>query len=177
MKNPFASWGFTLLELLVVMAIIGGLIALVFPFFRQALGAARTTLCAANLRQIGMETRQYTLDHNGLMPVLYNRADKTDKVPALDTHLMPDGADPRIMRCPADHRGLYENTGTSYFWNFTVNGQSVDTLFSIIGGKEALRIPLVFDKEPFHMDIPDKVVILYADGHVARELKFSLSEE
>ena len=67
--------------------------------------------------------------------------------------LPPAATRPGVFRCPADDRGLYATSGTSYFWNFLVNGQDIGRLFSLAGGTEPDRIPLVSDKEPFHPEL------------------------
>jgi prepilin-type N-terminal cleavage/methylation domain-containing protein/prepilin-type processing-associated H-X9-DG protein len=54
--------GFTLIELLVVIAIIGILAALLFPVFAQARESARQTVCASNMRQLGLAMRLYISD-------------------------------------------------------------------------------------------------------------------
>jgi len=167
---------FTLIELLVVMGIIALLAGLLFPIISRSLASARTTQCLSNLRQIAIAIPAYMHDHNGCLPVLQNRASTNDPVPALDTVLLPAMSGSRgVFRCSADNKHLFESTGTSYYWNFTVNGQTVSGLFSIIGGDKPTRVPLVSDKEAFHPDTPDRVNILYADGHVSKELRFSTS--
>jgi len=58
---------FTLVELLVVMAIVGIMIALLFPAIQAAREAVRKTSCQNNLRQIGIATLNYH-DANRTLP-------------------------------------------------------------------------------------------------------------
>jgi prepilin-type N-terminal cleavage/methylation domain-containing protein/prepilin-type processing-associated H-X9-DG protein len=167
---------FTLMELLVVLGIIAILAALLFPAFQRGRASARASACIGNLRQIGFALQMYVNESNGRMPVLQNRASTNEPLPALDTVLLPQVAGGRqVFACPGDDSDLFASSGTSYFWNFTVNGQELHRLFSIAGGSELTRIPLVSDKQGFHPYQKDRVNILYADGHVAKEIQFSTS--
>ena len=59
--------GFTLVELLVVLAILGVLAALLLPVFSAARRSARMVTCVSNLRQIGLALQLYHGDW-GRMP-------------------------------------------------------------------------------------------------------------
>ncbi len=56
---------FTLIEMLVVVAIIGILASIMMPSLQNALGTARTLSCANNLKQIKISLVQYENDYNG----------------------------------------------------------------------------------------------------------------
>ena len=60
--------GFTLVELMVVVAIIGSLIGLLLPAVQAAREAAQRTACANHLRQIGFGVTRYCDDHRGEFP-------------------------------------------------------------------------------------------------------------
>ena len=55
--------GFTLLELLVSLAIVSMVIALVLPAVQQAREAARRTECRNHLKQVGLAVFQYAESH------------------------------------------------------------------------------------------------------------------
>lgn len=63
--------GFTLVEILVVVAIVAILVALIFPSVQASRESARRTQCFNNLRQIGAAIRAY--EHsNGFLPAGYS---------------------------------------------------------------------------------------------------------
>lgn len=61
--------GFTLVELLMVIAIIAILAAILFPVFAQAREAARTIACLSNLKQIGLSVHMYAQDYDESFPM------------------------------------------------------------------------------------------------------------
>lgn len=60
--------GFTLVELLVVMAIVAMLIALLMPALKNARESARSIACGSNLRQLGIARLTYAADYRSVMP-------------------------------------------------------------------------------------------------------------
>jgi len=60
--------GFTLLELLVVVAIIATLAALIFPAYSAAREKAYQTKCLNNQRQIAMAIHTWMIDHDSMYP-------------------------------------------------------------------------------------------------------------
>ena len=66
--------GFTLVELMIVVAVIAVLTALLLPALRLGRELARETVCMSGLRQIGMASTAYSADNRG--------------------YIVPTGADP-----------------------------------------------------------------------------------
>jgi prepilin-type N-terminal cleavage/methylation domain-containing protein/prepilin-type processing-associated H-X9-DG protein len=116
--------GFTLIEVLVVMAIISVLAAILFPVFSRARGKAVQTTCLANLQQIGLAFAMYASDYDHILPGYDNRShptfdtsplgmvydnvgeganvsDSVPSTPALGT-LWPYIQNEQILVCPAD---------------------------------------------------------------------------
>lgn len=87
--------GFTLVEILVVFAIIGVLIALITPAVKGARESARRAVATKFGNEIGLAAHMYADDHNGQLP---------SAVMDLVTSGYLD--DPRVLKDPNDPRGL-----------------------------------------------------------------------
>ena len=64
--------GFTLIELMVVIAIISILASILFPVFSKAKDKARSAACLANLKQIGTAALMYTQDWDSCFPLSWS---------------------------------------------------------------------------------------------------------
>ena len=104
---------FTLLELLVVIAVIGVLAALLLPALAQARHQAQRTTCLNNLRQLHLLLHDYALDRDGGVPLGYRGGRKqwnTMIYAAEGNRLLLLGhlyrerilEEPRLLYCPAE---------------------------------------------------------------------------
>jgi general secretion pathway protein G len=107
---------FTLIELMTVIALIGTLLAMLFPVFAKVREKARQSVCSSNLRQIGIAVALYAQDYDDLYPYGADPVDKftgawgvtPTKDPVLSTMpLLHDVLAPYIRsrdvwRCPSD---------------------------------------------------------------------------
>lgn len=163
--------GFTLTELLVVLAIIAVLAGVLFPLGRGILTKSQKLRCQTNLRGIGLALDEYTNDHHGRLPELRSmRSSLSANIPVLETVLEDYCSNPEIFRCPAD-REFFKKSGSSYAWNNVVSGTALAQM-DFFGSNNAAKIPLVGDKEAFHGD-KDGTNLLYGDFRSHDEVKFS----
>jgi prepilin-type N-terminal cleavage/methylation domain-containing protein len=66
-KNSYLPAGFTLIELIVVLAVIAILMSMVYPMYTGISERAKATKDLSNLRQIGIATQTYLNDSDGVL--------------------------------------------------------------------------------------------------------------
>ncbi|MHC4796569.1 MAG: prepilin-type N-terminal cleavage/methylation domain-containing protein [Planctomycetota bacterium] len=71
-KHRGRGRGFTLIEVLVVVAIIALLAAILIPSLRQARVQANIAVCKANCKQIGTIVATYRSEHKTHVPIMFN---------------------------------------------------------------------------------------------------------
>jgi prepilin-type N-terminal cleavage/methylation domain-containing protein len=133
MKHDNTKWerGFTLIEILVVIAILALLMGIVYAVLGPAREQRRQAACMSNLRQIGQALTMYRSDYDG--------ADATDQpLEWWQVGLPPEAAftlvdrgyikDKRILHCPSEHDPESGRAFSSYamdYLNWVVESRGV----------------------------------------------------
>lgn len=168
------GWAFTLLELLVVLAVLSILAALLLPTLGRARESGRAAACMGHLRQLGLALQMYVDENGQRFPRMRDRPleahgwPEVEPLPPPHEVLADHLQSPGVFRCPSDDQRVYERSGSSYGWNSLLNGQPAHDpeMFGIRFG--VTRVPVMFDKERFHRARGEGrgVNYLYADGSI-----------
>ena len=132
-RLPRRRPAFSLLELLVVLAVVAVLLGLLLPALTGARDAAKAVACLSNLRQVGVATEAYTEDHADHLPyavvtgVGASGGGVLSWDDLLDPHLggtltptereaplRPASSPAGVLRCPADDAEPVDAAARSY---------------------------------------------------------------
>jgi len=153
-----ANRSFTLLELLLVIAVIIILASLLLPILNKAKEAGKQALCTSNLKQCVSVGLMYAQDNNGQVPP-YASAGYYEKSysywPVLHvSEYLPNNGKNQVVRCPNNEKKEYDSRGySSYIYH-------VDYL----GGK---KLPAISPGETFFWEesYPGGAFFQYAGGN------------
>ncbi len=148
-EAPSGRAGFTLIEAIVVIAVIGMLIALLLPAVQAARESARRLQCAANLRQLALACHNYA-NAQGTLPIGIPQMYDSD--PALNFY----GQSQSIfvsMLGQLDQQALYNsvNFSRSIFAssNATIYATGLDVLWCPSDPSIRMQVEYPFYEEPF----------------------------
>ena len=96
--------GFTLIEILIVVAIIAILAAILFPVFARARENGRRASCASNVKQISLGIMQYAQDYDEKLPLFQTSgfAIGTTNGTAWSQQIQPYLNSMQIFQCPSE---------------------------------------------------------------------------
>ncbi|HEV8605129.1 MAG TPA: prepilin-type N-terminal cleavage/methylation domain-containing protein [Tepidisphaeraceae bacterium] len=150
MKHPRA---FTLVELLVVIALIALLIGLLLPVLGRARQQAVSVACLSNLRQLGTAAHMYCDGNRGSFPIAYDmvsdpplvislnwdftttRNTTTGDIAVTPGLLWAGHTNPRIQQCPA-----YDGKSNTLADPYT--GYNYNTSYIGHGAQESIVAPI-----------------------------------
>ena len=130
--------GFTLIEMLVVIAVIAVIAALLFPVFQKVRENARSAACLSNYHQIGLAIHMYANDADGQTPpnggsfgglvadcAPYTRTDAVFACP--DDYDRVKEARPGTYRMASLYQGLPISCGWNDPYNPAITAQPAQT--------------------------------------------------
>ena len=154
-EQPGWHHAFTLLELLVVVAVIALLLALLLPVLSTATEAGRMVICGTNLNQLGVASFAYAQANDDRLPWYGEHRPVGQEWWVAQVARSMDVFEPQIYLCPSDttpyHIDVFRYGGTLYS-----NRDSAKTLH-MRGGMRQMMVKVSYRGfcEQFHQESPD----------------------
>ena len=118
--KPKSRRGIRIIEVMVVIGIIGVLIGLLLPAYRNVRPAARRAGCQSNLRHIGLALLAYEQEHRALPPAY-----------TVDANGRPLHSWRTLILPYLDEEPLYKTIDLSKPWNDPANAKACETSLSL----------------------------------------------
>ncbi|MDX1566125.1 MAG: type II secretion system protein [Phycisphaeraceae bacterium] len=176
--------GFTIIELLIVISLVTILIGFLMPAIKMAHAAVEKTVCASNLRQVGLAINMYTGENKDVfptarhMPPPFLSADPDPPLNQLLRRWIDDqGKAGKVYGCPGDEGFAYARSGMSYQYEILIGGKTLEEYWPVKHMKmqpSELWIMRDFDGGEFDLDDGSELQVpafqqlrnlLFADGH------------
>lgn len=147
-RLQFIATGFTLVEVIVSIGVIGVLMALLLPAVQSARESSRRVQCKNNLHQIGLAVHNHCDEHNGALPHTLFPLQKLlpyVDMAALAIQFEGQGASsqaastgPALYVCPSDSLAVAAQMRTSYSIN---RGSHIRLLNGMVASRGAGSTP------------------------------------
>ncbi len=183
---------FTLIELMVVVAVIGLLVGILVPALSSARASAKRTACAGNLRQVGTGLQAYIsgnrdrFPHASFMPSMSPFPLEVPKAIRIADVIGKEIGDTTAFHCPNDlsdsgrpapNAGLtyFQSEGSSYEYRTrpSLGGRTAQEIAAFYEQRADMKIAdnafwVMRDFNNFHAPggKPGARRYLYSDGHV-----------
>lgn len=169
--------GFSLIELIIVIAIVGLLATMAIPEMDKAIDRSKSVACMGSLRQIGVAVTSYVSDNNGKYPSIETNPDNPVYPEGVEAkpiweELEAYGISKQVLKCPSDK--TYINTkGSSYQWRPIIDDEL--SINPMIYGRRGFafsvdpsRVTICSDYDAWHFNRGNR---LKGDGSVSFRLK------
>ncbi|WPJ96923.1 DUF1559 domain-containing protein [Coraliomargarita algicola] len=173
--------GFTLVELLTVMAVSALMMYILIPVLHSTLSSGRQAKCASNLRQIHLGFHLYAMDHHGIIAPAFGQDSDTENWNADEYYLWPTAIMPYleskaggaaaygelpqgVFRCPESDLVVQAGANTHYGMNAQINSSrsgyetAGKPLYTFAMLTEPAKTVLLADS--YHPEKPTECVLL-----------------